>query len=198
MIDDIKYSELTVAIDKLHSEDSVMENVDGNLLPAELVYSKRMLQILETVFPGSDNLLKISAQCQHLKRWMIVRTDFPMDRQGYHKWRRVVMNYQLDETGKLLYAYSVSETDINKILDSLKNQGAKGNSDSQVIEDTACLVFLKWYLKPFADKHEPDKVLDILRKTLRKVSEKGLNAAADIDLSKDVLILLDKALGRKE
>ncbi len=40
----------------------------------------------------------------------------------------------------------------------------------QALEDVICFTFLKWYFAPFAEKHPPEKVQDIVEKTARKMS----------------------------
>jgi len=158
------------------------EMEDGTFYPSELLYGKRMLAILEMVYLDSSYTIKLAVQCQHLKRWGIPRSDYPYDRRGYHEWRRVVMEYQLEQTQLILSNVNIEAVDIQFILNVLRNQGDKSNPDSQIIMDTACLVFLKWYMEAFAIKHESEKVLDILKKTMRKMSETGLYLISRLDL----------------
>ena len=55
----------------------------------------------------------------------------------------------------------------------------------QALENVICFVFLKWYFAPFAAKHEDSKVLDIVQKTARKMSEEGrARVLAEFDLPK--------------
>ncbi len=182
MITEEQYRTATEKIDAAHSSDEMMELEDGNLFPVELLYSKRMLSVLELVSPDSSFEIKIAAQCQHLKRWSVSRSLYPYDRRGYHQWRQVVMDFQLQETKKILLAANIGESDIHHILFILKEHGNKLNPESQVIMDTACLVFVKWYMEPFAGKHQNEKVIDILRKTMRKMSSKGVNLISKLEL----------------
>src|SRR5689334_10210096 len=125
MITDEQYKKASEKIDIAHSGDVVQIVENGIEYPSELLYSKRMLQILELLRPDSSNVLKVAVQCQHLKRWGIPRADFPFDRRGYHEWRRVVMNYQLNLTQEILSDVGMDEADVHKVMDVLKNQGDK-------------------------------------------------------------------------
>ena len=58
-----------------------------------------------------------------------------------------------------------------------------------------CLVFLAFYFAKFAAKHTEEKVIDILRKTWRKMSEQGQAAALELPLSEEAKVLVGKALG---
>ena len=75
----------------------------------------------------------------------------------------------------------------------LKKQ-LKKDSETQALEDVICLVFLEFYFEPFAAKHTEEKVIDILRKTWRKMSEDGQAAALKLPLSADAIALVGKAL----
>ena len=187
MIHEELYLKATTAIKEVHGADSVQHMENGMAFPSEILYGQRMLALLEEVYPESSFAFKLAVQCQHLKRWGIPRTDYPFDRRGYHEWRRVVMEYQLAETRTVLSAVPVEEEDLLWILDALKNQGNKANGNAQIITDTACLVFMKWYMVPFAAKHESEKVVDILKKTMRKMSEKGIHWVSKLGLSSEVM-----------
>lgn len=189
------YYKCSSEIDRAHAVDLNKELENGQLFPAELLYSKRMLEMLELMNPQSSNELKLAVQCQHLKRWGIPRGDFPYDRRGYHQWRRAVMDFQLAQTKELLAEAGVEEVDLGHILNVLKNQGNKQEHESQLVMDTACLVFLKWYMEPFATKHESEKVADILKKTMRKMTGTAINLIPDIELPASAKLLLEQAIG---
>jgi hypothetical protein len=194
MINDELYEIALTEIEKAHSQDPSKEDMNGSLFPSELLYSKRMLSMLAMVSPDNSNTLKLAVQCQHLKRWNIPRANHPFTRRGYHHWRREVMEYQLEQTRLLLTDAQINNEDISWILNALKNQGDKSIPESQIIMDTACLVFLKWYMEPFARKHENEKVSDILKKTMRKMSETGLNLISKLNLPASTQHVLSKAV----
>ena len=69
----------------------------------------------------------------------------------------------------------------------LRNEGIKRNDQVQALEDVICFVFVKWYFAPFAAKHSPEKVLDIVAKTARKMSpEARTRALSEFDLPADL------------
>ena len=75
----------------------------------------------------------------------------------------------------------------------LKKQ-LKKDEETQTLEDVICLVFLEFYFAKFAAGHTEEKVIDILRKTWRKMSEKGHAAALKLPLSEEAKVLVGKAL----
>lgn len=193
MITSQLYEIATAEIDKVHAEDASHETDDGIVYPAELLYSKRMLSVLDLVSPSGDYAMKLAAQCQHLQRWGVPRSDYPYDRRGYHQWRRVVMKHQLELTKSLLSRIEMDEADIHWILNTLREQENKRNPDGQIIMDTECLVFMKWYMTSFATKHESEKVVDILKKTILKMSSKGVSLISNLDLPLQAKQMLEQA-----
>ena len=59
----------------------------------------------------------------------------------------------------------------------------------------AFLVFLEHYFEDFALKHENDKVVDILQKTWRKMSDEGHQTALKLNYSDKSLALIKQAIG---
>ena len=86
------------------------------------------------------------------------------------------------------------EETIDQVAFLLEKKQLKKNEDTQTLEDVICLVFLEFYFEPFAKKYSEEKLVNILQKTWRKMSDKGHQAALQLPLSKASLELVGKAL----
>jgi hypothetical protein len=73
-------------------------------------------------------------------------------------------------------------------------QGLHSNADTQAIEDALCLVFLEYEFEEFATKHPVDKVIEIVRKSWKKMSPRGHEAALALPFSEASLALVKQAL----
>lgn len=186
MITETQYTTAVELINAVHNQDPNTETVDGDEIMAELLYSQRMLSILEKVQPNASFGLKLAAQCQHISRWSIPRATFSMDKKGYYQWRAAIMEHQLTVSTSTLKQAGIEDDDISIIADALKNKADKSNINASIIEDTACLTFIKWYLVPFAGQFDPEKAKVILQKTANKMSDRGLKLISEIELSSDV------------
>jgi hypothetical protein len=69
---------------------------------------------------------------------------------------------------------------IARVQSLVRKEGLKSDPETQTLEDAACLVFLELDYVDFARRHEAHKVIDILRKTWRKMSDRGRQAAAEL------------------
>ena len=70
----------------------------------------------------------------------------------------------------------------------------KLDPDVQLLEDVICVVFLENYFADFSQQHKPDKVVDIVRKTWRKMSPRGHEAALALELPPEATALVQRAL----
>lgn len=183
---DQQYKTAIELIDKVHNQDPNTETIDGMEVKAELLYSNRMLSVLEKVAPDASLELKLAAKCQHISRWSIPRATFSMDKKGYYQWRAAIMEHQLSVTTSVLKQAEINDQSIEIIVDALKNKADKSNINASIIEDTACLTFIKWYLVPFAGQFDAAKAKIILQKTAGKMSTRGLGLLPEMELSEDV------------
>ncbi len=183
---EIQYTKAVELINSVHNQDPNSETIDGVDTKAELLYSQRMLAILQKVQPNASLELQMAAQCQHISRWSIPRTTFSMDKKGYYQWRAAIMEHQLSVTSSVLKQAEINEQSIEIVVDTLKNKADKTNINASIIEDTACLTFIKWYLVPFAGQFDPEKAKVILQKTANKMSERGLKLIPELQLSVEV------------
>ena len=71
----------------------------------------------------------------------------------------------------------------------------KKDVETQLLEDVICLVFLEFYLTPFVEKHDTEKLKNIILKTWNKMSDKGHQEALKIDFAPKNLQLIKEALG---
>ncbi|EPR68518.1 DUF4202 domain-containing protein [Cyclobacterium qasimii] len=192
---DLKRFENTVReIDAVNAKDPNKELVNGEEVPKELVYGQRMSEMMEETYPDGDEILKLAARCQHIKRWEIPREDYPMDRKGYLLWRTKLKQFHGELAAEILGANDYSSEDLMKIEDLINKRRLKSDPETQALEDVVCLVFLKYYFDAFINKHEEEKLLGILQKTWHKMSPKGHEKALSLSHSEKALALINKAL----
>ncbi|WP_276168689.1 DUF4202 domain-containing protein [Zobellia alginiliquefaciens] len=181
--------------DKANEKDPHTETVpSGKTYPKELLYALRMTEKLNDFAPNASEALQLTARCQHICRWEIPRESYEMNRTGYLKWRQDLKKFHAKKAASILEEVGYNKETIDKVAFLLEKKQLKKNEDTQTLEDVICLVFLEHYFEPFASEHEDAKVIDILQKTWRKMSEDGHNAALQLPLSQKSLELVSKAI----
>lgn len=181
-------------IDLLHSQDPTKVLVNGEEKAAELIYAENMTSFLPKVADNPCAELQIAVRSQHLCRWEIPRSDYPMDRPGYLKWRTELSKLHADKACEVMAKNGYSEESIEKARKIIRKQNLKGNPDAQAMEDCACLVFIEHDFLNFAAKYEEPKIIDIVQKTWNKMSERAHQEALELDLPEEALDLVKKAL----
>ncbi|MDO5968662.1 DUF4202 domain-containing protein [Flavivirga aquimarina] len=181
-------------IDKANTEDINTYQVFGIDYPKELLYSQRMTRKLLQFEPNASRALQIAARAQHICRWKIARDEYPMDRVGYLKWRETLKKMHAELTADILKQVGYDAEYIDRVTLLINKKFIKKNEESQMLEDTVCLVFLDYYFEEFAAKHPDEKVIDILQKTWKKMSAKGHEAALQLNFSDKNLSLIKQAL----
>lgn len=182
-------------LDRINATDPRRELVDGEEHPKELLYARRMSGTLARLEPAASEALRLAVRAQHVARWQIPRETFPAGRQGYKQWRSRLMDHHAELAGGVMRRVGYDEEAIGRVTELLRKQGIKRDAEVQILEDVACLVFLEHYFDGFAQEHDDDKLVDILRKTWAKMSDRGRAAALALELSERATRLVERATG---
>lgn len=175
--------DLAVArFDEANAEDPNHEEVDGEPQPKELVYALRMTEWLDRFAPDASEPLRLAARCQHIRRWEIPRDRFAPGPEGYREWRRTLADFHADTAGRILRDVGYGDDIQMRVQALLRKERLKADPDVQTLEDVICLVFFKHYFAAFAAEHDAGKLTHILRRTWRKMSDRGREAALALDL----------------
>jgi hypothetical protein len=165
-------------------------------IPAELLYARRMTDWLNRLYPDAGELLHLAARSQHIRRWMVPRSKYPITRAGYHQWRTFLYSFHADTAAEILRNIGYDDTTIFRIRSLLKKEKLKADPEMQMLEDVVCLVFLESYFADFAAKHDEKKVVGILKRTWKKMSPHAHTAALELNLSPQARQLIEKALSQ--
>ncbi|MGI9387774.1 MAG: DUF4202 domain-containing protein [Methyloligellaceae bacterium] len=182
------------AVDGANAADPNMILAGGAHRPAELVYSERMTETLNHLYPKASEALRLAVHAQHIQRWQIPRSDYPMNLQGYRRWRNDLKNFHAEKTAQLLKASGYDQELIGRVGSLVRKERLKTDEEAQALEDVACLVFLKHYFADFASKHDDEKLIGIVRKTWAKMSDTGRAAAAKQKLPEPLERIVQAAL----
>ncbi|WPP49006.1 DUF4202 domain-containing protein [Catalinimonas niigatensis] len=189
-----RFARTLAAFDAANTEDPHQEEVEGKMMPKELVYGQRMSEMLAGFAPEASETLQLSARCQHIQRWTLPRSNYPMDRKGYLKWRTQLKLFHGKKAAEIMETEGYDAEMIERVKFLLNKQKLKSDPETQTLEDVICLVFLKYYFSDFTKQHSEEKLIDIVAKTWGKMSEKGHEAAMQLSFSPEEQHIIQKAL----
>lgn len=197
MISDQKRFEATLArFDAANAEDP---NCDEGQ-PKELLYARRMSEMLARFAPGAAEAVRLAVRAQHIQRWKTPRSSYPADRQGYLQWRTGLYKFHAETAGRIMEETGYDAETIERVKAAVGKKGLKVNAETQLLEDVTDLVFLEHYLAGFAARHpdySEEKWIDIIRKTWQKMSKEARDfvLAGKVSLPEAAKPLILKAVG---
>ncbi len=192
-----RYEEAVRRMDAANAGDPRLVEWGGESLPYELFYSHRVVEWVERLCPGASEALRLAARSQHICRWESPRSDYPMDRAGYLKWRADLKQFHARKSGEILAAAGYGVEVVERVRALNLKQGLGRDEEVQVLEDALCLVTLQFQLADLMRKTEREKLVSVLQKTWRKMSESGRAAALGLKYTEEEQVLLGEVLEKE-
>ncbi|HRK77968.1 DUF4202 domain-containing protein [Thiobacillus sp. 65-1402] len=190
-----RFSRALALFDAANAEDP---NLDEGQ-PKELLYGRRMSDMIARFAPEASEVAQLAVRAQHIQRWKVPRSSYPMNKDGYHAWRTGLYTFHADTAGELMRQAGYDDATIERVKKAVSKRGIKSNPETQLLEDIADLVFIEHYILAFAQS-KPDydeaKWLDIIRKTWQKMSKtaQAFALSGKIKLPEPLLPLITKAI----
>ena len=168
--------------------------------PKELLYARRMSEMIGRYAPEASEAAQLAVRAQHIKRWTVPRTSYPMTKEGYFAWRTGLYKFHAETAGELMQQAGYDEATLEQVKAAVGKRGIKTNPDTQMLEDVTDLVFIEHYMLGFAGQHADyteEKWLDIVRKTWKKMSDRAhaFATGGGIKLPEPLVPLILKAIG---
>ncbi|MEM7288650.1 MAG: DUF4202 domain-containing protein [Actinomycetota bacterium] len=180
---DQRFEAAIAAIDAANADDPNVLVVDGVERPKEQAHAELMTTWVRRLDPGATDEQLLAARAHHLRRWAVPRRDYPEGRAGYLRWRTALSKRHAADVGTILAAHGYGEPAIARVQQLIRKQGLAVDPAVQVHEDALCIVFLETQLDSTIDRLGRDKVVDVVAKTVKKMSPTGIEAAAELELS---------------
>jgi hypothetical protein len=194
MSDPTRLEAASDAIDAANAADPNVITIGSETGPKELLHGRRAAEWVLRLDPGADDAQLIAARAHHFRRWTHPRSDFPEGRAGYLRWRAAAKKAHAVEVGDLLRSVGYGDDTIDRVGSIIRKESLATDPAVQVHEDALCLVFLESQFDELSDQLGDDHMVEVLVKTLRKMSPAGIDAASTIPLSDRGSRLLDRAV----
>src|SRR5690606_13295164 len=141
-----------------------------------------------------DELTQIAVRAQHLQRWQVPRKEYPEGRAGYLAWRRDQGRRAGETAAGIMRESGYSAEDAERVAQMIRKQGLGRDAGAQAVEDCACLVFLENYFADFSRQVERDHLVDIVRKTWKKMSPRARELALLLPMADEARAVVEEAL----
>jgi hypothetical protein len=178
-----RFAAAVAAIDAANAADPVRVAVEGVDRPKELVHADLVERWVRALDPDADELQLLAARAHHLRRWVVPRSDYPDGRAGYLRWRTDQRHRQAVEVSEILLASGYDADEVGRVGSIVAKRHLATDPVVQTHEDALCLAFLELQFDGLTDQLGDDHMVEVVRKTLAKMSPAGVAAAGTIGLS---------------
>jgi len=169
---------------------------DGTTYPQEYFFAIKLYDWILKLDPAASEELLLASRSQHIGRWEIPRESYPEGREPYLKWRKDLAQHHATITGNLMKQAGYDTDSIERVSQIILKKRIKVDADVQTMENALCLVFLQYQYEDFRKKYrnEPDKMINILRKSLLKMDSHGHGFALGLNFTPQGLDLIKQAM----
>lgn len=189
-----RFLDTIALIDAENAKDPVIDHFDGEAIPRELLYSKRLTAWILRLNPEASEALLLAARAQHVRRWEISRDAFPPGKTGYHQWKNALKKFHAALAEKILRESGWEESTISRVRALNLKSAFPDDPESRTLEDALCLVFLEHQFEHLAEKADSTKVVNALRKSWNKMTLQAREIAQQMHFSDLEKTLLAQAL----
>ncbi len=118
--------------------------------------------------------------------------DYPEGRRGYLRWRTEQKKRHVAAVSELLVAAGYEAAEIDRVA-AIVRKADLSDPATQTHEDALCLVFLDTQFRELRERLGDDKMLDVLARTMAKMSPEAIAAVGTLGLDASALDLVDRA-----
>ncbi|MYI83300.1 MAG: DUF4202 domain-containing protein [Chloroflexi bacterium] len=190
-----RFARAIAAIDAANAADPATILVEGEPRPKELTHAALLCEWVARLVPAPGEALLLAARAHHIRRWTVPRASYPPGRSAYLRWRRDLRRFHADEAARILRGEGYDEPLVERVQQIVRKEGLFSDPEVQTLEDGLNLVFLQTQFDEFRERLGDDERLTaIVRRTWRKMSERGREAALGLDLSERGRAIVARAL----
>src|SRR3954471_15559721 len=191
-----KFREALRRFDEENARDPETEIHEGKSWPRELLYAHRLYEQVEQLAPDASESLRLAARCQHICRWTIPRERYPKTREGYLKWRTDLKRFHAEKAGEILRDVGYDDEIVRAVQELNLKKNFPQDPQSRILEDALCLVFLRHQFGELAEKTSDEKMINALRKSWGKMTERARTEALKIDFTPNERRLIELGLAK--
>ena len=169
------------------------ENADDPV-GKEQPHAERAVEWIRRLRPDAPDELLLAARGHHVRRWEIPRSAEPAGREGYLRWKRRLQQHHADVLGRVLGEVGYDDVTVERVQAIVTKRRLKSDPDVISLEDALALVFLETQLSELGEKLDHDHMVDVLAKTLRKMSDDGRAAAGSLAYTDAERALVERAV----
>jgi hypothetical protein len=182
------------AIDAANTGDPCTILARGVVRPKEQAHAEMAVEWVRRLEPDASDALLLAARAHHVRRWEIARTTEDDGREGYLRWKNHLQRHHAEVVGRVLPPAGVDLVTVARVQDLVRKRRLKTDPEVQTLEDALCLVFVETQFTDLASKLDEEHMVDVVAKSLAKMTSAGRAAALTLPLDDDATRIVGRAL----
>jgi hypothetical protein len=182
------------AIDRANADDPHTVVVRGVQRPKEQAHAELAVEWIRKLVAQPSDALLLAARGHHVRRWEIERASEPAGRAGYLKWKRRLQQHHADVLARVLGEAGVDVATVERVQVLVRKERLRADPEVQALEDALCLVFVETQFGALATQLGDDHMVEVVVKTLRKMTPAGRTAALGLPLDDRAQRIVGRAL----
>ncbi len=181
-------------IDAANSADPNAVTVRGATGPLAQVHGWLACEWVERHGARPREARVVSARGPHMRRGGGPRSTYPEGRAGYLRWRSDQKSRHCEEVAEILTGAGYRLEIVQSVQELIRLKGRSKDTEPQALEDASCLAFIETQLVELSESLDRPHMVEVIRKTARKMSPAAIELVAEIELSAQAQALLTEAL----
>jgi len=184
--------------DDYNKQDPRTFEWQGESYPQEYFFAIKLYDWVLRLEPDASEELLLASRSQHIGRWEMPRETYPEGREAYLKWRKDLAQHHANIADTLMLEAGYNDEFIERVNQIILKKRIKVDHDVQAMENALCLVFLQFQYEDFRKNYEndPEKMINILYKSLLKMDAKGHTFALQLHYSEGGLAIIEQAVAK--
>ena len=182
------------AIDAANTGDPATVVVRGERRSKEQAHAEMAVEWIHRLVDDPSDALLLAARAHHVRRWEVPRSSEPSGRAGYLRWKRGLQQHHADVAARVLTEAGVARDTVERVQALVRKEHLRTDPEVQALEDALCLVFVETQFGELAEQLGEDHMVEVVAKTLRKMTPAGRSAALGLALDEDALRIVGRAL----
>lgn len=193
-MDRFRHEQAVAAIDAANVDDPDTLEWLGESRPKELLHAELMTRWVRRLDPDPTEAQLLAARAHHLRRWALPRSAYPEGRAGYLRWRKECSRRHQADVAAILADLGYDPVEVARVQEIIGKVDLATDPQVQVHEDALCLVFLQTQFTALADRLGDDKTVEVVRRTIAKMSPRGRSEALELPLGDRERAIVGRAL----
>ena len=192
--DSLRFSAAIKQIDVINITDPRKIFDAGLEYPRELLLSARRSAWLDYLSPHSSDPVRIAVRALRIDAWTILRENYSLNPDGYHKWREALGKHHSKKITEILVEAGYGDEEIAETTDLITEYYWRTDGDGQDVRDVYDIVFFEYEFEELVANQPDEKVITFVRSTWKQMSQRSRDEVRRLDLSPRAEKLIDIAL----